>query len=402
MRGPTATQKRFVAGLANPLLRLASLLFRRLAGVQPMRLPDELDPAAAAKVERVLAVRLDAIGDLLLTEPALALLRQRFPNARIDLAANPASAQVLQDSPNFDRLIPYRAPWHAAWRGANVDWRSELSTFREQTAALRQERYDVGVELRGDIRDIIFLVTAAPRAVIGNSFRGGKGLLDWDIPLPADGHQVALSATIASLGQPPQPIPAPRVVLTDADRTRAASFVSEDGLPMIALHLGAGFASKCLPVGHFIQVCTSLWKQEPQRRFLIVGSADEAHLAQAFTAAAPFQALDLTGKLSLLETAAVLARCRLFIGNDSAPMHLAAAVGTPVVTFFGPSEPWKFHPYGAPYKLLEVALDCRPCDYIHCIWPESLRFQCMTAQSVEDIQAAAEVLLAQPVPARPV
>ena len=76
-------------------------------------------------------------------------------------------------------------------------------------------------------------------------------------------------------------------------------------------------------------------------------------------------------------------------------MHLAAAMGTPVITFFGPSEPWRFHPYGVPYRLMEVDLECRPCDYVHCRWSDDLRYQCMTRQSVEAIVAATEELLAE-------
>lgn len=72
----------------------------------------------------------------------------------------------------------------------------------------------------------------------------------------------------------------------------------------------------------------------------------------------------------------------------------AAAVGAPVVTFFGPSEPWKYHPYGVPYRLLEVDLECRPCDYVHCVWPDDLQYQCMTRQSPDAIIQAVLGLLA--------
>lgn len=396
MRGPTATQKRAVAGLADPLLRLAFFFYRRLLGSPALHLSPDIE---TAQIKKILAVRLDAIGDLLLTEPALALLRQRFPQARIDLVANPGSAVVLRGNPNVDRVIAYRAPWHASWRGAKVDWKKEFSGFWRLASELRYERYDVGLELRGDIRDILFLAAAAPGTVIGNSFRGGGGLLDWDILLSPDAHQVELAATIATWGKPPAAVPAPRLYLSDADRRAAEKLLPQEPGVTIALHLGAGFPSKCLPLERFIEVATALWKRDPRRRFLIVGGPEELSLSQAFGASVPFEPVDVAGQLSLLETAAVLGRCQLFLGNDSAPMHLAAAVGTPVVTFFGPSEPWKFHPYGVPYRLLEVQdLECRPCDYVHCIWAGNLRYQCMTRQSTEAIVQAAEELLAAPKP----
>ena len=164
--------------------------WRRGAG-----LVDLTNPAACRQVRRVLAVRLDAIGDLLLTEPALGILRQRFPEARIDLVANPTSAAVLEGNPNIDRLVRYGAPWHAAWRGGAVDWKREAARAWGVTGALRAEHYELGFELRGDVRDIGFTAATGPGMLIGSGFRGGRGLLDINVPFAPLGHQVELSAT---------------------------------------------------------------------------------------------------------------------------------------------------------------------------------------------------------------
>ncbi|MBI2886696.1 MAG: glycosyltransferase family 9 protein [Chloroflexi bacterium] len=399
MKAPTLGQKRAVATLAEPLVALLHRTYRLATGRGGVPL---LRPEAASRVRKVLAVRLDAIGDLLLSEPAIALLRRRFPHARLDLVANPASAAVLRGNPAVDRLITYGAPWHASWRGARVDWVKEAARFWAVTAALRREEYDLGFELRGDIRDIAFLAAAGPGTLVGSGVRGGGSLLDYDAPQPADAHQVELALAIAAAGGDAPSEAAPRLYLGRQERDAAAALVPPGaGRTYVGLHLGAGFPSKCLPVAKFAEVAQTLLQREPRRRFVVIGGPEERPLAEELAArlsargqsGEPVLTL-LPGRLSLLETAAVLERCVLFIGNDSAPMHLAAAVGTPVVTFFGPSEPWRFHPYGAAYRLLEVTLECRPCDYVHCRWEGDLRFQCMTRQSVEAISAAAEDLLA--------
>src|SRR5688500_16312732 len=111
---PTASQKRLLASLAGPVLGVAFRGYRRLTR------PSSPVTRHSSLVTKVLVVRLDAIGDLLLSEPAIGILRKRFPLARIDLVANPASAAVLRDNPNIDRVIGYRAPWHAVWRGGRV------------------------------------------------------------------------------------------------------------------------------------------------------------------------------------------------------------------------------------------------------------------------------------------
>jgi ADP-heptose:LPS heptosyltransferase len=386
---PNAAQKRRLAALATPMLALVFRAFRR------KRL-DLADPRDAAQVEKILAVRLDAIGDLLLTEPALGALRSRFPNARLDLLASPASAAVLEGNPAIDRVISYRAPWHEAWRGGTVDLRSEAGRLQRLTASLRSERYDAGFELRGDPRDIVLLAAALPRGLAGSGVRGGGALLDIDVPLDYwSGHQVENAVAIVSAGLPEQlPVRAPQLALPESARARADDLLPS-GDAVVGLHLGAGFPSKQLPVEKFATVVRALRCRHSELSFAVVGTADESGLTRELERHAGMAVLDLTGRLSLLETAAVIQRMRLFIGNDSAPIHLAAAVGTPVVTFFGPSEPWKFYPYGVSHRLLYLGLECSPCDYVHCVWPERQKYQCMVRQDTDAIVQAAEELLAR-------
>ena len=388
----SAPQKRTLAAATEPLVRLIQRVHRAARRGGPP--PDLTDPAAAHRVRKVLVVRLDAIGDVLLSEPALRMLRTRFPNATVHLVANPASAMVLEGSPSVDRVIPYRAPWHALWRGGSVHWRAETAELWRLSAQLRAERYDVAFELRGDYRDIVFAATAAPKLLVGSGIRGGGRLLDGDAVLPENGHQVELAAAIASYGANVPTVDAPRVHPTERHYAKAREHLGNGGAT-IALHLGAGFPSKSLPLDKFHAIVRSLIQTDRNRRFVILGGQEERELVDKFLLGLPAETatIDLCAALSLLESAAVLAHCKLFIGNDSAPMHLAAAMGTPVVTFFGPSEPWKFHPYGCDYRLVEVDLACRPCDYVHCLWPAPLLYQCMTRQSVTAITQAAEALL---------
>ena len=116
MKGPDARQKRLLAAALELPASLALGVYRNALRRTAPPL-DLTDPAAATKVERVLVVRLDAIGDLLLSEPALAVLRQRFPDARIDLVASPVSAEVLQGNPHVDRLITSSTSLVAVWSG---------------------------------------------------------------------------------------------------------------------------------------------------------------------------------------------------------------------------------------------------------------------------------------------
>ncbi|MDP2727443.1 MAG: glycosyltransferase family 9 protein, partial [Dehalococcoidia bacterium] len=104
----------------------------------------------------------------------------------------------------------------------------------------------------------------------------------------------------------------------------------------------------------------------------------------------PHAIVDLVGRLKVKETAAVLERCAIFVGNDSGPMHLAAAVGTPVVAAFGPSDARTYHPWGVPHRIIKLDLSCLPCDFINCSQGENI---CLTHIPVEDLlQACLEML----------
>jgi len=402
-------EKRALIQAVEPLAKAAFGLYRLIT--KGSTRSGSIDKAS---VQKVLVVRLDAIGDMLLSEPAIAAIKSSFPNARVDVIAGKRSSDILSNNPNVDKLITFNAPWHAAWRGQKINWRKAMLEVWRVAKQLREEKYDLAFELRGDFRDILFTVASGPKVVCGSSFRGGGFLLDYTPVHNEFGHQVEMALDIAASGgalrepqdgayeeyhpHPSSPIKgeglkAPRLYLTSEENRIAEKLLPENSASYIALHLGAGFPSKCLPIDKFAAVAEDLYRTDGSRRFVIVGGPEDRVLADAFRSTTSVPTIDLVGRLSIRETAAVLERCRLFMGNDSAPMHLAAAGKVPVVTFFGPSEPWKFHPYGTAYRLMEVDLPCRPCDYVHCIHSEYL---CMTRQSVEAITKAAEDLLASP------
>lgn len=389
----TRSQKRLILNLVQPGLRLLHWSYRLFSGglFRDHTLPQPPLPAPAS-IARILVVRLDTIGDVLLSEPAIAALRHRFPDSRLEAVVSPAGRAVLDGSPDIDGFFVYDAPWHAAWRGLPVQWGSERGKLWRVLRELRRQRYDLAVELRADFRDILFAAATGSRITVGNGWRGGGFMLDHDVAASLKEHQLEFTmGIVGATGASPTPRP-PRLYIQPQHRRRAQeALAAVRGEAIIALHLGAGFPSKRLPITTFAKVAKAL-SRNGSRCLVLIGGAEDRPLADEFLSAASLDnVIDLVGSLSLLETAAVLERCQLFLGNDSGPMHMAAAVGTPVVCCFGPSEPHRYHPYGAPYRILEVALPCRPCDFVHCVHREYL---CMNRIAADDIVAAAEELLA--------
>lgn len=389
----TRRQKRLILKLAQPGLRLLFWGYRLLGGelFRDHSLPRPQEPVPAS-ISRILVVRLDTIGDVLLSEPAIAALRQRFPNARLDAVVAPVGKAVLAGSPDIDNFFIYDAPWHAAWRGRPVKWRDEWGKLGPALGELRRQRYDLALELRGDFRDILFTAAVGARITVGSGWRGGGFMLDHDVNINQKRHQLESTlAIVAATGAPATPR-SPRLYVQPEHRRRAQeALAAADNQTLVAIHLGAGFPSKRLPLSSFLKTAHAL-VPNGTRRLVLIGGEEDRPLADKFLTAGPTDTINLVGSLGLLETAAVLERCQLFLGNDSGPMHMAAAVGTPVVCFFGPSEPYRYRPYGVEHRVLEVELDCRPCDFVHCVHREYL---CMNRIAVADIVAAAEELLSK-------
>lgn len=376
----TNQTKRALLRLADPMLGVAFYVFQALtfAWRRRARLPE--------RPNRLLVVRLDTIGDVLLSEPAIAALKRRFPEAAIDLVCGKAGQAVLDGNPHVHEFVRYDAPWHAAWRGQRVDWLARARSLLDVLRTLRQRRYDAVLELRGDIRDIAFAALTGAPVRVGNSARGGRYLLTHDVPAHVDAHRVEWCLQLAAvLGADATPAP-PALQLTAEARAAAAELLA-DGQPWAVLHLGAGFESKLLPARTFGEIADGLAARG--YRIAVVGGREDERLVRQLVEHTAAEVLVLAGQLSLVESAAVIERSKLFVGNDSGPMHLAASVGTPIVAFFGPSEPWRYHPWGAPYRIVELDLPCRPCDHVHCVQAEYL---CMTRITAAQALAAAAEL----------
>ncbi len=376
----THGQKRALIGLSEPFLRVLFGAYRLASLDLGRKLP--LSP------RRILVVRLDSIGDVLLSEPAIAALRRRFPKARLDVIAGAAGRAVLEGHPAVDNLVYYEAPWHAAWRSQTVSWRQEALPLLRMLGKLRRRRDDLVCELRGDFRDIAFAAFSGARTLAGSGDRGGAFFLTRDVRTAPGSHHAEKAFAIAAACGAEGPMESPRLHLTPAEREKASELLPDSGGRYFALHLGAGFASKCLPVERFVEAARAV--ASAGCKLVLIGGGADAPLASAFKSAYAGPILDLVGRLTVKETAAVLERCALFAGNDSGPMHLAASAGTPVVAAFGPSDARVYHPWGVPYRILEMELPCRPCDFVNCEQGENV---CMTGIQPEQMaQACLEML----------
>jgi lipopolysaccharide heptosyltransferase II len=353
--------------------------------------------------QHILVSLLSPIGDTLLATPALAALHRRYPDASITVIVSPSNAGILEGNPDVtDRiLVPHPG------KGAT------LLRFSQAMRRLNRIRhkFDIVVSLSAASTFVAF-VSGMP----GDQYKLKSPPLWWLI----GGHSAEYRArhtidqyllTIAPLVKPPTSDDerVPRLYLTLQDRSAARRLLREHGLAptklLIAMHVGGdGFSGrKRWAPKRFAEVANALIERFDAHVLLIGGKVD-VPLAEKTAALIPHGATVLAGSTPLKVTAALIEEATLFIGNDSAPLHMAAAVGTPAVGIFGPSDWNEFHPVGKTgyqHRVVHSNLACSPCFRFlgnDAPWIPNTCYSraCLKAITPQHVMDAATELLSQP------
>jgi len=302
-------------------------------------------------VSSTLVIQTSFLGDTVLTTPLLAQLANRGP---VDVVTTPASAALLANHPAVRAIIAYDK------RGRDRGLRGVLRLARQ----LRRTGYDLALLAQGSWRSAALAFLARIPSRVGFDTSAGKLLYTTRVPYRDDLHH---AARLLMLGRPNGREPTAdelRPSLSPGEAERAAVdalFAEHDvsaGARLVALAPGSVWGTKRWP--YYPELAQLL---APHARVVVVGSAADAPLADAIKAAEP-TAIEATGVLSLLASAELISRCGVVVTNDSAPLHLASAMGTPTVALFGPTVPdFGFGPLAPRASVVgENTLPCRPCD----------------------------------------
>ncbi|MFM7101489.1 MAG: glycosyltransferase family 9 protein [Verrucomicrobiota bacterium] len=318
---------------------------------------------------KVLILKPSSLGDVVHALPTVRALRRHRPEARLHWFLNRELAPLLEGDPDVERLIPFdRQGW-----GRPLGWPEVWSTLRQ----LRQARYDVILDLQSLARTALIGWVARGGMVIGldDPREGAPAWHDVSIPRPSwDTHAVDwLRATLGPLGLPDEPV---RVEGWLPRRESVAAPLRarwhSGGQTWIALQPGARWMTKRWPVGYFAAVARELTALDPGIHVAVLGGRDDAALGAAIAGVAGPRVFDFTGKLTLPELVEWLRMTTCLVTNDTGPMHLAVAVGTPVVALFGPTAPERTGPYGRGADVLRGTAPCAPCLRDSCRQAEPL------------------------------
>jgi len=326
-------------------------------------------PPLPTLVSRILAVRTDRIGDMALTTAALADLKGHFTHARITVLAPPAPLALLEHHPAVDRLVPltgrHLPPEMAGRFDLAIDFTPDERLLGARLVGASRAPWRIGLARAG--REIHFTLP-------GPKSRDDRHLVDLHRDLLA-ALGIAGSAT------------EPALVVTPPERAAALARLAAFGAgsPRVLVHPGAHEESQRWAPERFAETIARLTERAGAACLVAAGPGEE-ELACRIAELTP-DALAL-GTLSVRELMAVIAACDLFVGNNSGPLHVAAALGVPTVSVMGPTDPRRFAPRGAANSVLRLDLPCSPCRRGRC-WHHT----CLLGIDADPVIAAAVAIL---------
>ena len=333
------------------------------------------------------------VGDAIMALPALQAVRKRFPQAEIAILALPYVADIYRGQGVADELIGYhRQGQHAGIQGRE-QLAAELKAKNFAAALLLQNAFDAAwIAWRAGIPERIGYDRDARGLLLTNAIRVPRA---GEIPAHETFYYLELVKRAGWIDALPD-VSEISLAVSDEQSLRAEeklqSFGARRGAVRVAVGAGASYGSaKCWPPERFAVAINRLLS-ERKAEIILFGTPAEAAVSAAIQAGLDQTALDLTGKTEIAELPALLSRCTVFLGNDSGAMHVAAAMGLPVVAVFGPTDPCGTAPVTPRCAIVQEKPYCSPCFLRKC--PTDHR--CMTAiapQRVSDgvLRALAEV-----------
>ncbi len=310
---------------------------------------------------RILVLRLERIGDLLMTLPALADLREAVPDAAIDLIVGSWNAGLASAIATVTRVHTLDAAWLARG-GGGLGLPSLLRAARQW----RRAEYDLAINFEPDIRSNLLAAASGAAWTAGYHSGGGGSLLDAALEYDTRSHTTDNARRLVSavLGTVPASQTGRTLVVPQDAHDRATRLLAAARRPLVGLHVHGGRAIKQWDPDRFADVARRLIATSGAT-IVLTGSAADQALVDSVKRTLPGQSvIDATGDVDLLTLAAILERLDLLITGDTGPMHLGVAAGVPVVEVLGPSDPARYGPRGPHDRVVRFDLPCGPCNRI--------------------------------------
>jgi lipopolysaccharide heptosyltransferase I len=326
----------------------------------------------------ILFIKPSSLGDIVHAMPTCAAIRRAYPKARLTWLVKRQWAGLVERIDGVDRVWPVA---------------STLKGWLSQVSPLRAEHFDLVVDLQGLFRSAAIGSLSGSPLLVGfaNGREGSPWFYSRRVPVPQlEMHAVDRYLLVAKAvgavesGAPEFRFRIPQTDYEEVDRLLSRSGVTPE-TSWVAMNVSARWPTKRWPAASYAEVADRL-RQEGCGAVVLIGGPDERADVAVVRGMMKTSAIDLAGATTVGLLPALLSRASLLITNDSGPMHVAAAAGTPVVALFGPTSPVRTGPYGHGHRVLATELSCRPCLSRTCQNPVQL--ECLTRISPEQVFAA--------------
>lgn len=342
--------------------------------------------------KRVLVVKLRYIGDVLLATPVIRNLRLHLPRAHLAMIVNAGTEGVLRHNRCVDEVLALDREPLTSWNPI-----TRVTASLHYLQWVRSRRFDWVVDLTDADRSALLAYASGARVRVGFNAEGRwRGRLYTHVAEAGWPRQHIVDYQLESL------VPLGLEVrsrdlelpLDSADEANGAAWLARQGVregaPFLALHPGARWWFKQWPAEQCAALADRIQAEEGLPVIFLGGTLEQEFLhAVRARMRTPFRGA--VGELELLAMAAVLQRASVFVGNDNGPMHIAAALGTPVVALFGPSDPTVWGPRGPGHRVIHRGLDyCRSCIHPRCVRGKE---NCLRMITVEEVVEAVRAQL---------
>lgn len=339
-----------------------------------------------SRPQKILIIKLSAIGDVVHTLPLLEVLKANHPEARIDWAVEEASAEIVRGHPLLERvLVSRRRSWQRRLQRGPREWAGVAGEVVQFVRELRLRSYDLVLDVQGLLKSgVLTSLSRAPRKLGLSEAREGAHLFFTEPPVPIrfQDHAIERYLTLSDYLGCRRVTWKGAIPVSSRDRDQADRLLDEAGMggrPMVAINPVAKWPTKLWDTGRFARVADWLVR-EAGCGVLLTGGVEDRSVTRAISEQMRGEALDLAGRTGLKTLACLFQRCRALITVDTGPMHVAAAMGCPTVALFGPTDPGRTGPYGKGHRIVRARVPCSPCFRRRCRFPE-----CMASIGVEQV-----------------